>query len=110
VPPNIGVRWSIDICEVRTPRAKVEGFHALELDRIVSVMTHLPHFSVIIGHADQIAATMRTTQGGPAWRPLASTPRVEVRRFPSRLSSRAGWDDLPATLNDDATFAGASTF
>ena len=56
VPPGIGVR----VVELTSARfepnsAEVQGFHALELDRVVSIMNALPTVTaLVIGHADQV--------------------------------------------------------
>ena len=104
VPPGIGVR----VVELTSARfepnsAKVQGFHALELDRIVSIMNALPNVTaLIIGHADQIGSDAQNFKIS-AERATAVVDYVVSKGVaPSRLSSRAVGDTDLLTLNDDA--------
>lgn len=105
VPLNVGVRV-IELNSVRFPDASAQILpeHALELDRVVTIMNALPNITVlVIGHADQ--------RGTDAANFEISDERaravVNYLRFlgisPTRISSRAaGATDL-LTLNDDDT-------
>lgn len=104
VPPNVGVR----VVELTSARfepnsSKVEGFHALELDRIVSVMGALPNISaLIIGHADQIGSDAQNFKISAERATAVVNYLVSKGVAPSRLSSRAVGDTDLLTLNDDA--------
>ena len=83
VPIGIGVR----VVELTSARfepnsAKVQGFHALELDRIVSIMNALPNITaMIIGHADQIGVGCAELQDlGRAGRRRRRLPGVQGRQ------------------------------
>ncbi len=55
MPLSVGVRV-IELNSARFPEgtAEILPAHALELDRVVAVMTALPNISVVVvGHADQ---------------------------------------------------------
>ncbi len=108
VPINVGVRV-IELNSARFPEgtAQILPGHAVELDRVVSIMNALPNISVlVIGHADQ--------RGSDANNFAISDERaravVNYLRFlgisPTRLSSRAaGATDLLTLNNDLAAFA-----
>jgi outer membrane protein OmpA-like peptidoglycan-associated protein len=104
VPPNIGVR----VVELTSARfepnsAVVAGFHALELDRIVSVMGALPNISaLVIGHADQIGSDAQNFKISAERATAVVNYVVSKGVAPSRLSSRAVGDTDLLTLNDDA--------
>lgn len=108
VPRNVGVRV-IELNSVRFPEGSFEVLpeHALELDRIATVMTALPHVSVmVVGHADQ--------RGDAVENQLLSAERARsvvnylVSRGidPARLASRAvGEADLLTLADDDTALA-----
>ena len=108
VPFGIGVRV-IEMNSARFPEgsAEIGAEHATQLDRAVSVMTALPHISVlVIGHSDQ--------RGDPELNRELSVERaqavVDFMTFrgieTSRISSRGvGADDLLTLNNDDVALA-----
>ena len=108
VPRSIGVRV-VELTSARFPEgsAEVRPAHALELDRVVSIMNALPKITaLVIGHADQ--------RGDEATNYALSEQRADsVVNYvaskgipPSRLSSRAvGEADLLTLNNDDAALA-----
>lgn len=104
VPRNIGVR----VVELTSARfepnsAKVEGVHALELDRIVSVMDAIPNITaLVIGHADQIGSDAQNFKISAERATAVVNYLVGKGVAPSRLSSRAVGDTDLLTLNDDA--------
>lgn len=104
VPIGIGVR----VVELTSARfapnsAKIEGLHALELDRIVSVMNALPNVTaLIIGHADQIGSDAQNFKISAERAAAVVTYIASKGISPSRLSSRAVGDTDLLTLNDDA--------
>lgn len=104
VPIGIGVR----VVELTSARfapnsAEIEGLHALELDRIVSVMNALPNVTaLIIGHADQIGSDAQNFKISAARAAAVVNYLVSKGVAPSRLSSRAVGDTDLLTLNDDA--------
>ncbi len=104
VPPGIGVR----VVELTSARfepnsAVVQGFHALELNRVVSVMNALPNVTaLVIGHADQIGSDAQNFKISAERATAVVNYMVAQGISPSRLSSRAVGDQDLLTLNDDA--------
>ena len=108
VPRSVGVRV-VELTSARFPEGSAEVLpaHALELDRVVSIMNALPKITaLVIGHADQ--------RGDEATNYALSEQRADsVVNYvaskgiaPSRLSSRAvGEADLLTLNNDDAALA-----
>ncbi len=108
VPRHVGVRV-LELTSVRFPEGSAEVLppHALELDRVVSIMNALPNLTVlVIGHADQ--------RGDDLANYVISEERADsvVDYFagqgidPSRLSSRAvGATDLLTLNNEPAALA-----
>lgn len=104
VPLGVGVRV-IEMNSARFPEGSpsISPEHGAQLDRIVAVMSSLPHITVaVIGHADQ-RGDEETNFQLSADRARAAADYVASRGIdPSRLSSRgAGESDL-LTLNNDA--------
>ena len=104
VPIGIGVR----VVELTSARfepnsAVVQGFHALELDRVVSAMNALPNTTaLVIGHADQIGSDAQNFKISAERAAAVVDYMVSKGISPSRLSSRAVGDNDLLTLNDDA--------
>jgi len=108
VPIGVGVRV-IELNSARFPEgtADILPAHALELDRVVTVMNALPNISVVVvGHADQ--------RGDDATNFALSDERARavvnyllyLGISPTRLSSRAaGETDLLSLGDDDAALA-----
>jgi len=104
VPVGVGVRV-VEMNSARFPEGSpvVSIEHGAQLDRIVAVMTSLPHVTVdVIGHSDQRGDEATNFQLS-ADRARAAADYVASRGVdPARLSSRgAGESDL-LTLNNDA--------
>jgi outer membrane protein OmpA-like peptidoglycan-associated protein len=104
VPRNVGVRV-VELTSARFPTgsAEIRPEHALELDRVVSIMAALPNITaLVIGHSDQ--------RGDDLGNYALSAERAEaVINYlagkgvaPSRLSSRAVGETDLLTLNNDA--------
>ena len=91
VPPGIGVR----VVELTSARfepnsAVVQGFHALELNRVVSVMNALPNVTaLVIGHADQIGSDAQNFKISAERATAVVNYMVAQGISPSRLSSAA---------------------
>ena len=108
VPVGVGVRV-IEMNSARFPEGSpsISPEHAAQLDRIVAVMSSLPHITVdVIGHADQ-RGDEATNFELSADRARAAADYVASRGIdPSRLSSRgAGESDLLTLNNDEAALA-----
>ncbi|MFT3852350.1 MAG: OmpA family protein [Ilumatobacteraceae bacterium] len=104
VPIGIGVRV-VELTSSRFPAnsSKVEGDHAHELDRIVSVMNALPNVTaLIIGHADQIGSQATNFKLSADRAAAVVNYLVSKGISAERLSSRAVGDADLLTLNDDA--------
>jgi outer membrane protein OmpA-like peptidoglycan-associated protein len=104
VPRNVGVRV-VELTSARFPpgSADVMPEHALELDRVVSIMSALPNITaLVIGHSDQRGDEQANFE-------LSAARAASVLDYlathgvdPSRLSSRAVGEADLLTLNNDA--------
>jgi outer membrane protein OmpA-like peptidoglycan-associated protein len=104
VPRNVGVRV-VELTSARFPEGSAEVMppHALELDRVVSIMNALPNITaLVIGHSDQRGDEQANFQ-------LSAARAASVLDYlathgvdPSRLSSRAVGEADLLTLNNDA--------
>jgi outer membrane protein OmpA-like peptidoglycan-associated protein len=103
VPRHIGVRV-VELTSVRFPEGSAEVLpaHALELDRVVSIMNALPNVTaLVIGHADQRGDDLANYQISEE-RAGAVVDYIAGRGIaPSRLSSRAVGETDLLTLNND---------
>ena len=108
VPMNVGVRV-LELTSARFPEgsAEIEGAHAQELDRVVTVMNALPNTSVlVVGHADQRGNEAANYQISKDRAQAVVTYLASKGIDPSRLSSRAvGESDLVTLADDDAALA-----
>lgn len=108
VPLGVGVRV-IEMNSARFPEGSpsISPEHGTQLDRIVAVMSSLPHVTVnVIGHSDQ-RGDEGTNFELSADRARAAADYVAAGGIdPSRLSSRgAGESDLLTLNNDEAALA-----
>jgi outer membrane protein OmpA-like peptidoglycan-associated protein len=108
VPRNVGVRV-VELTSARFPTGSAEVLppHALELDRVVSIMNALPNITaLVIGHSDQRGNEL-TNYELSARRADAVVNYLAAHGVdPSRLSSRAvGESDLLTLNNDEAALA-----
>ena len=108
VPISVGVRV-IELNSARFPEGNAEILpdHALELDRVVSIMQALPNISVVVvGHADQRGDDVGNFAiSGQRARAVVNY-LVYLGIAPGRLASRAaGETDLLTLDNDAAAFA-----
>jgi outer membrane protein OmpA-like peptidoglycan-associated protein len=103
VPRNIGVRV-VELTSARFPTGSAEVLppHALELDRIVSIMNALPDITaLVIGHSDQRGDEETNYELSAARAEAVVNYLVSQGVSPSRLSSRAVGEADLLTLNDD---------
>ena len=108
VPISVGVRV-IELNSARVPEgtASIGPEHALELDRVVTIMNALPNISVlVVGHADQRGdETKNFAISDERARAVINYLRY-LGISPTRLSSRAaGASDLISIDDDDASLA-----
>ena len=105
VPRTVPVRV-VELTSTRFPEnsAEILPEHALELDRVVSIMHALPNISVVVvGHADArgdelVNFAISDERAGAVFNHL-----VAGGISPSRIASRAvGEEDLLTLNNDDA--------
>lgn len=103
VPRHIGVRV-VELTSVRFPEGSAEVLppHALELDRVVSIMNALPNVTaLVIGHADQRGEDLSNYEISEE-RAGAVVDYIAGHGIaPSRLSSRAVGETDLLTLNND---------
>jgi outer membrane protein OmpA-like peptidoglycan-associated protein len=108
VPRHVGVRV-VELTSVRFPEGSsdVLAAHALELDRIVSIMNALPKVTVlVVGHADQRGSDLANYEISKERADAVVDYLVDHGIEPGRLSSRAvGATDLLALNNEPAAFA-----
>jgi outer membrane protein OmpA-like peptidoglycan-associated protein len=103
VPRHIGVRV-VELTSVRFPEGSAEVLppHALELDRVVSIMNALPNVTaLVIGHADQRGSELTNYEISEE-RADAVVDYIAGHGIePSRLSSRAVGETDLLTLNNE---------
>jgi outer membrane protein OmpA-like peptidoglycan-associated protein len=103
VPRHVGVRV-VELTSVRFPEGSAEVLpaHALELDRVVSIMNALPNVTaLVIGHADQRGSELTNYEISEE-RADAVVDYIAARGIaPSRLSSRAVGETDLLTLNNE---------
>jgi outer membrane protein OmpA-like peptidoglycan-associated protein len=103
VPRHVGVRV-VELTSVRFPEGSAEVLppHALELDRVVSIMNALPNVTVlVIGHADQRGSDLANYEISEE-RADAVVDYIAAHGIePSRLSSRAVGETDLLTLNNE---------
>jgi outer membrane protein OmpA-like peptidoglycan-associated protein len=103
VPRHVGVRV-VELTSVRFPEgsAQVLPPHALELDRVVSIMNALPNVTaLVIGHADQRGSELTNYEISEE-RAGAVVDYIAGHGIePSRLSSRAVGETDLLTLNNE---------
>lgn len=105
VPKSVGVRV-IELSSSRFPQdsAVILPDHALEFDRVASVMEALPNVTaLVIGHADQRGSAKDNFAISDARARAAVTYLVDKGIDPDRLSSRAVGENDLLILNDDET-------
>jgi outer membrane protein OmpA-like peptidoglycan-associated protein len=103
VPRHIGVRV-VELTSVRFPEgsAQVMPPHALELDRVVSIMNALPNVTVlVIGHADQRGSELTNYEISEERADGVVDYIAGHGIEPSRLSSRAVGETDLLTLNNE---------
>ena len=104
VPRHVGVRV-VELTSVRFPEGSEEVLppHALELDRVVSIMNALPNVTaLVIGHADQRGDDLVNYELSEERADAVVDYIAGHGIAPSRLSSRAVGETDLLTLNDDA--------
>jgi outer membrane protein OmpA-like peptidoglycan-associated protein len=103
VPRHVGVRV-VELTSVRFPEGSAEVLppHALELDRVVSIMNALPNVTaLVIGHADQRGSDLSNYEISEE-RADAVVDYIAGHGIePSRLSSRAVGETDLLTLNNE---------
>lgn len=108
VPRDVGVRV-VELTSTRFPTGSAEVLpaHALELDRVVSIMNALPHITaLIIGHSDQRGDEEGNYELSAARAESVVNYLASQGVDPSRLASRAvGEADLLTLNNDEAALA-----
>jgi outer membrane protein OmpA-like peptidoglycan-associated protein len=108
VPRHVGVRV-LELTSVRFPEGSSDVLpaHALELDRIVSIMNALPKVTVlVVGHADQRGSDLANYEISKERADAVVDYLVDHGIEPGRLSSRAvGATDLLTLNNEPAAFA-----
>jgi outer membrane protein OmpA-like peptidoglycan-associated protein len=108
VPRNVGTRV-VELTSTRFPTgsADIMPAHALELDRVVSIMSALPNITaLVIGHSDQRGDAVGNYELSAARAESVVNYLAGHGVDPSRLSSRAvGEADLLTLNNDDAALA-----
>jgi outer membrane protein OmpA-like peptidoglycan-associated protein len=108
VPGNVGVRV-VELTSARFPTSSSEVVpdHALELDRVVTVMNALPNTTVlVVGHADQLGDEAANHALSAARAQAVVDYLVSRGIAADRLSSRAvGEADLLTLANDAAALA-----
>jgi len=103
VPRHVGVRV-VELTSVRFPEGSAEVLppHALELDRVVSIMNALPHVSaLVIGHADQRGSELTNYEISEERADAVVDYIARHGIEPSRLSSRAVGEADLLTLNNE---------
>ena len=103
VPRHIGVRV-VEMTSVRFPRGAREVLppHALELDRVVSIMNALPNVTaLVIGHADQRGSELTNYEISEEHADAVVDYIAGHGIEPSRLSSRAVGETDLLTLNNE---------
>ena len=108
VPISVGVRV-LELNSARFPEGSSDILpaHALELDRVVTIMKALPNISaVVVGHADQLGNDIRNYAISDARARAVVNYLFYLGISPTRLSSRAaGATDLLTVGNDAASLA-----
>ena len=108
VPISVGVRV-IELNSARFPESSAEILpdHALELDRVLTIMQALPNISVVvIGHADQRGDDLNNFAISDERARAVVNYLLFLGISPMRLSSRAaGETDLLSIGDDDAALA-----
>ncbi len=108
VPISVGVRV-IELNSARFPEgtAEILPAHALELDRVVTIMKALPNISVlVIGHADQRGDDARNFAISDERSRAVLNYLLYLGISPTRLASRAaGETDLLSLAEDDTSLA-----
>ena len=108
VPISVGVRV-IELNSVRFPEGSAEILpdHAVELDRVVTIMQALQNLSVmVVGHADQRGDDLANFALSDERARAVVNYLIYLGISPMRLSSRAaGEDDLLTIGDDDAALA-----
>jgi outer membrane protein OmpA-like peptidoglycan-associated protein len=108
VPLSVGVRV-IELNSARFPEGSADILpdHALELDRVVTIMQALPNISVVVvGHADQRGDDIRNFAVSDERARAVVNYLLYLGISPTRLSSRAaGETDLLTIGDDDAALA-----
>jgi outer membrane protein OmpA-like peptidoglycan-associated protein len=103
VPRHVGVRV-VELTSARFPEGSAEVLppHALELDRVVSIMNALPNVTaLVIGHADQRGSDLSNYEISEE-RADAVVDYIAGHGIePSRLSSRAVGETDLLTLNNE---------
>jgi outer membrane protein OmpA-like peptidoglycan-associated protein len=109
INPNVPLTVPVRVVELTSTRfpensAEILPEHALELDRIVSIMHALPNISVVVvGHADARGDELRNFAISDERARAVFTYLVGGGIAPSRIASRAvGEEDLLTLNNDDA--------
>jgi outer membrane protein OmpA-like peptidoglycan-associated protein len=103
VPINIGVRV-IELNSVRFPPARAEVLpeHAIELDRVATVMNLLPNVTaLVVGHADQRGTELANFAISAARAQAVVNYLIFVGIAPSRLSSRGVGETDPLDDQED---------
>lgn len=105
VPKSVGVRV-IELTSLRFPEASavILPDHALEFDRVATVMEALPNVTaLVIGHADQRGSSKDNFAISDARARATVSYLVGKGIDPDRLSSRAVGETDLLILNDDET-------
>jgi outer membrane protein OmpA-like peptidoglycan-associated protein len=109
INPNVPLTVPVRVVELTSTRfpensAEILPEHALELDRIVSIMHALPNISVVVvGHADARGDELRNFAISDERARAVFTYLVGGGIAPSWIASRAvGEEDLLTLNNDDA--------
>jgi outer membrane protein OmpA-like peptidoglycan-associated protein len=108
VPIDVGARV-VELTSARFPTASAEIMppHALELDRVVSIMNALPHITaLVIGHSDQRGDEEGNYELSAARAESVVNYLASQGVDPARLASRAvGEADLLTLNSDEAALA-----
>lgn len=105
VPISIGTRV-IELNSARFPEGSAEILpeHALELDRVVTIMEALPNISVlVIGHADQRGDDLTNFAVSDERARAVVNYLLYLGISPTRLASRAAGETDLLTIEDDDT-------